>query len=305
MPTIDVAAVARGHASSSPSAPAAAAAAAGGRETHSSKPPPPVDVAATAAPSSSSPPLCSPRQQARKNSAQMRRGSAPALFSMPPQGAGGSLEDKFRAATFGSDDEERDVKAGFLSKEGGMTRGWKKRWFVLTSCGNLKYYENERKAPIDTLPLGGCFISELKSKRAGYPAESEEPPSPARGARVAPRARFARWRALPCWPRAAPAVAAPSRHMGLTCGLLTVPAQATRSPSSSSSTAARARSRSTCCRARTRARPTSGGSRSCATRRRRAPRATASTRRPPARRSGRRGVGRCRQTCEIGPVINE
>ena len=221
MPTIDVAAVARGHASSSPSATAAAAATAGGHEKHSSKPPPPVDVAATAAPSSSSPPLCSPRQQARKNSAQYRRGSAPALFSMPPQGAGGSLEDKFRAATFGSDDEERDVKAGFLSKEGGMTRGWKKRWFVLTSCGNLKYYENERKAPIDTLPLGGCFISELKSKRAGYPAESEEPPSAAHGAPVAPRAGFARWRAPPCSPRAAPAVAAPSRHMGLTCGLLT------------------------------------------------------------------------------------
>ena len=29
----------------------------------------------------------------------------------PPEAAGGSLEDKFRAATFGADDEERDVKA--------------------------------------------------------------------------------------------------------------------------------------------------------------------------------------------------
>ena len=51
-----------------------------------------------------------------------------------------------------------------------MARSWKKRWFVLTSFGNLKYYEDERKAPIDTLPLGGSFISELKSKRSAYPA---------------------------------------------------------------------------------------------------------------------------------------
>lgn len=36
-----------------------------------------------------------------------------------------------------------DYKSGFLTKEGGSTKSWKKRWFVVKPNYNVEYYENE------------------------------------------------------------------------------------------------------------------------------------------------------------------
>jgi PH domain len=38
---------------------------------------------------------------------------------------------------------EEDYKSGFLVKEGGNTKSWKRRWFVVKPSYNVEYYESE------------------------------------------------------------------------------------------------------------------------------------------------------------------
>ena len=61
------------------------------------------------------------------------------------------------------------IREGYMHKEGHVRKSWKLRLFQLTSSGNLRYYGDEEKPPIDSIPLGGCTISEPKSKRSGHP----------------------------------------------------------------------------------------------------------------------------------------
>ena len=50
-------------------------------------------------------------------------------------------------------------KAGYLLKEGGFRKNWKRRWFVLTSAGHLEYYDNETVAkPISAFSVSGRII---------------------------------------------------------------------------------------------------------------------------------------------------
>merc|ERR1711907_428519 len=68
-----------------------------------------------------------------------------------------------------SHEDEVVIREGYMHKEGHVRKSWKLRLFQLTSSGNLRYYGDEEKPPIDSIPLGGCTISEPKSKRSGHP----------------------------------------------------------------------------------------------------------------------------------------
>ena len=66
-------------------------------------------------------------------------------------------------------------------------------------------------------------------RRNGRPVPHMALPSGQGPEVIRPRARLARWRALPCSPGAAPPASrgrALSTHIALTCGVLTIPAQA-------------------------------------------------------------------------------
>jgi len=65
---------------------------------------------------------------------------------------------------------ETVVKEGFLWKEGHRMHSWRKRYFRLTTWGNLKYYEDETSAePKDLIPLGGSAVYVPNKTRASYP----------------------------------------------------------------------------------------------------------------------------------------
>ena len=50
------------------------------------------------------------------------------------------------------------LKEGFLVKQGGLVKNWKKRWFVLQG-NNLQYFENDDKLKLkDTISLLNCQI---------------------------------------------------------------------------------------------------------------------------------------------------
>lgn len=51
------------------------------------------------------------------------------------------------------------LKEGYLIKQGGLVKNWKRRWFVLEGC-NLHYYENEDKSKFkDSISLLNCQIT--------------------------------------------------------------------------------------------------------------------------------------------------
>ncbi|KAL1503991.1 hypothetical protein AB1Y20_010406 [Prymnesium parvum] len=77
-------------------------------------------------------------------------------------GGGGAVAAAYAA--------EAEVMSGELWKEGHRLRTWKRRYFRLTSWGNLKYYEDAHAhRPIDVIPLGGSAIFVPSSRRANFP----------------------------------------------------------------------------------------------------------------------------------------
>ena len=66
-------------------------------------------------------------------------------------------------------EEEQVVHEGWLFKEGHVRKNFKKRWFQLSSHGNLSYSEAEGRKTIDSMSLGGCTICPPKNVRRGHP----------------------------------------------------------------------------------------------------------------------------------------
>ncbi len=48
------------------------------------------------------------------------------------------------------------VKQGWLEKEGGTYKSWKKRWTVLSHPQTLTYYKKKGGEKMGTVPLKGC-----------------------------------------------------------------------------------------------------------------------------------------------------
>jgi len=59
-----------------------------------------------------------------------------------------------------------DLKAGYLTKEGGIRKSWKKRWFIVRHDYTVDYFENEKAAskkkpkPKGTMNLAGYYVIE-------------------------------------------------------------------------------------------------------------------------------------------------
>ena len=52
-------------------------------------------------------------------------------------------------------EDEGDLARGFLVKQGGVRKNWKKRWMVLNGAGVLCYYKSSK----ETSPLGTIDIT--------------------------------------------------------------------------------------------------------------------------------------------------
>ena len=67
------------------------------------------------------------------------------------------------------EEAEKVVYEGWMFKEGHVRKNFKKRWFQLSSHGNLSYSEDEGRKTIDSMSLGGCTIVPPKNIRKGHP----------------------------------------------------------------------------------------------------------------------------------------
>lgn len=61
------------------------------------------------------------------------------------------------------------AKAGYLTKQGGQIKSWKRRWFVLRESTLAYYKDNQSDVPLGLIPLAHCTSIDLVSRKVSKP----------------------------------------------------------------------------------------------------------------------------------------